>query len=98
MGKYALIGGYTSEAWAKMIDNPGDRVAVVSKTVVPSFANVRGRSPSSAAYFTLPLIVRQRSPTFAIVRCGCRHGGTVDEGPTFHGIGLSEGSNCRHTR
>jgi len=47
---------------------------VVFKTVVPSFANVRGRSPSSAPYFTLPLIVRQRSPTFAIVRCGCRHG------------------------
>jgi hypothetical protein len=23
---------------------------------------------------TLPLIVRRRSPTFAIVRCGCRHG------------------------
>ena len=32
MPKYALIGGYTSEAWAKMIDNPGDRVAAVSKT------------------------------------------------------------------
>src|SRR2546426_7581327 len=32
MGKYALIGGYTSEAWAKMIDNPGDRVAAVTKT------------------------------------------------------------------
>ena len=32
MGKYALIGGYTAEAWAKMIDNPGDRVAAVTKT------------------------------------------------------------------
>ncbi len=32
MGKYALIGGYTAEAWAKMIENPGDRVAAVSKT------------------------------------------------------------------
>ncbi len=32
MGKYALIGGYTSDAWAKMIDNPGDRVAAVRKT------------------------------------------------------------------
>jgi uncharacterized protein with GYD domain len=31
MGKYALLGGYTSEAWAKMIDNPGDRVAAVRK-------------------------------------------------------------------
>ena len=32
MGKYAVMGGYTSEAWAKMIDNPGDRVAAVRKT------------------------------------------------------------------
>src|SRR3979411_2767366 len=32
MGKYALIGGYTAEAWAQMIDNPGDRVAAVTKT------------------------------------------------------------------
>ena len=31
MGKYALIGGYTSEAWAKMIENPGDRVTAVRK-------------------------------------------------------------------
>ena len=31
MAKYALIGGYTSEAWAKMIENPGDRVAAVRK-------------------------------------------------------------------
>ncbi len=47
---------------------------VVFKPVAPKFANVRGRSPSSAAYFTLPLIVRHCSPTFAIVRRGCRHG------------------------
>jgi uncharacterized protein with GYD domain len=32
MPKYALIGGYTSEAWSKMIENPGDRVAAVTKT------------------------------------------------------------------
>ena len=31
MAKYAVIGGYTSEAWAKMIENPGDRVAAVRK-------------------------------------------------------------------
>ena len=31
MAKYALIGGYTSEAWAKMIETPGDRVAAVRK-------------------------------------------------------------------
>jgi uncharacterized protein with GYD domain len=31
MGKYAVIGGYTSEAWAKMIESPGDRVAAVKK-------------------------------------------------------------------
>ena len=29
--KYAVIGGYTSEAWAKMVDNPGDRAAAVRK-------------------------------------------------------------------
>ena len=29
--KYALIGGYTSEAWAKMVENPGDRAAAVRK-------------------------------------------------------------------
>src|SRR4029077_7350469 len=27
MGKYALIGGDTSEAWGKMIENRGDSVA-----------------------------------------------------------------------
>src|SRR5438445_11058236 len=31
MAKYAVIGGYTAEAWSKMIDNPGDRVAAVQK-------------------------------------------------------------------
>ncbi len=31
MPKYAFIGGYTSEAWAKMIENPGDRAAAVRK-------------------------------------------------------------------
>ena len=33
MGKYAALGGYTAEAWAKMIDNPGAREAAVRKTV-----------------------------------------------------------------
>jgi uncharacterized protein with GYD domain len=33
MGKYAILGGYTSEAWAKMIDNPGTRTAAVGKLV-----------------------------------------------------------------
>lgn len=31
MAKYAVIGGYTADAWARMIDNPGDRAAVVRK-------------------------------------------------------------------
>src|SRR5207248_7687432 len=31
MAKFAVIGGYTAEAWSKMIDNPGDRVAAVQK-------------------------------------------------------------------
>lgn len=31
MAKYAAIGGYTAEAWAKMIENPGDRQAAVQK-------------------------------------------------------------------
>jgi uncharacterized protein with GYD domain len=39
MGKYAVMGGYTSEAWAKMIDNPGDRVAAVRKTAEAVGAN-----------------------------------------------------------
>src|SRR5438309_10153069 len=29
--KYAVIGGYTSEAWAKLLDNPGDRATAVRK-------------------------------------------------------------------
>src|ERR1700682_3114594 len=32
MGKYALNCGYTSEAGAKMIEEPVDRVAAVTKT------------------------------------------------------------------
>ena len=31
MAKYAVLGGYTAEAWSKMIDNPGDRTAAVRK-------------------------------------------------------------------
>ena len=31
MAKYAVIGGYTAEAWSKMIDSPGDRMAAVQK-------------------------------------------------------------------
>src|SRR5437667_11024588 len=31
MAKFAVIGGYTAEAWSKMIDNPGDRVTAVQK-------------------------------------------------------------------
>lgn len=31
MSKYAVLGGYTAEAWAKMIDNPGTREAAVRK-------------------------------------------------------------------
>ena len=33
MAKFAVIGGYTADAWAKMIDNPGDRTAAVSKAL-----------------------------------------------------------------
>src|SRR6202023_3784603 len=33
MAKFAVLGGYTSEAWAKMIDNPGDRTAAVTRAV-----------------------------------------------------------------
>ncbi len=47
---------------------------VVFKPVAASFATVRGRSPASAAYFTLALFVRRSSPAFTIVRRGCRHG------------------------
>ena len=31
MGKYAVLGGYTAEAWAKMVENPGSREAAVRK-------------------------------------------------------------------
>lgn len=31
MAKYAAIGGYTAEAWARMIENPGDRQAAAQK-------------------------------------------------------------------
>lgn len=31
MAKYAVLGGYTADAWSKMIDNPGDRTAAVRK-------------------------------------------------------------------
>src|ERR1700694_293289 len=33
MAKFAVLGGYTADAWAKMIDNPGDRTAAVTKTL-----------------------------------------------------------------
>jgi uncharacterized protein with GYD domain len=33
MAKFAVLGGYTAEAWSKMIDNPGDRTAAVSKAL-----------------------------------------------------------------
>ena len=28
MPKYMLVGSYTSESWARMMENPGDRAAV----------------------------------------------------------------------
>jgi GYD domain len=31
MAKYAVLGGYTAEAWSKMVDNPGDRTAALRK-------------------------------------------------------------------
>lgn len=31
MAKYAVIGGYTADAWAKMVDNPGSREGAVRK-------------------------------------------------------------------
>src|SRR4030081_3300763 len=33
MAKYAVLGGYSAEAWSKMIENPGDRTAAVTKVV-----------------------------------------------------------------
>jgi uncharacterized protein with GYD domain len=33
MAKYAVLGGYSAEAWSKMIDNPGDRTAAITKVV-----------------------------------------------------------------
>lgn len=31
MAKYAILGGYTAEAWAKMVENPGSRETAVRK-------------------------------------------------------------------
>jgi uncharacterized protein with GYD domain len=31
MAKYLVLGGYTADAWSKMIDNPGDRATAVRK-------------------------------------------------------------------
>lgn len=33
MGKYAVMGGYTAETWARFVQNPGDRAAAVRKAV-----------------------------------------------------------------
>jgi len=33
MAKYALMGGYSTETWAKFIQNPGDRQAPVRRAV-----------------------------------------------------------------
>ena len=33
MAKYALMGGYTADAWAKMIENPASREGPVRKLV-----------------------------------------------------------------
>jgi len=31
MPKYAVLGGYSAESWARLIENPGDRVTAVQK-------------------------------------------------------------------
>jgi uncharacterized protein with GYD domain len=31
MAKYAVLGGYTSDSWAKMMENPGNRVEAAQK-------------------------------------------------------------------
>lgn len=33
MAKYAYMGGYTSETWARFMQNPGDRTAAIRKAV-----------------------------------------------------------------
>ncbi len=33
MSRYVFFFSYTSEAWARMIDNPGDRTAAVRRAV-----------------------------------------------------------------
>ena len=33
MAKYAFMGGYTTETWARFVQNPGDRVGPVRKTI-----------------------------------------------------------------
>ena len=36
MAKFVLFFGYTPEAWARMIENPGDRVAAARAVVEPA--------------------------------------------------------------
>jgi uncharacterized protein with GYD domain len=36
MAKYVIFFGYTPEAWAKMIEKPGDRVAAARAVVEPA--------------------------------------------------------------
>ncbi len=33
MAKYAIMGGYTTETWARFMQNPGDRTAPVRKVL-----------------------------------------------------------------
>jgi len=33
MAKYAFLGGYTTETWARFMQNPGDRIGPVRKAI-----------------------------------------------------------------
>src|SRR5438270_11577605 len=74
-GLYGLLEfGLPNLAEGEGFEPPKACTIVVFKTGGPSFASVHSRSPTFALYMNRWPFVCQRSPTFANVRRGCRHG------------------------
>src|SRR6266550_6792385 len=70
----SVVNRIRSLAEGEGFEPPKACTLVVFKATFGPSATVRGRSPTSALYFTQARFVHRRSPTFVIVRCGCRHG------------------------
>ena len=47
MAKYVILFTYTSEAWTRMIQNPGDRTAAVRRLAEPGSTGESPRVPAS---------------------------------------------------